>query len=419
MSFLTALSGLNAAQSSISTTSNNIANAGTIGFHGSRSEFADIYTSSPYSNPRTQIGSGVQLASVSRSFAQGSVTVTANTLDLALQGPGFFRLQSELEGGQAVYTRAGAFGLNADGHVVTSGDRYLTAYPTAENGALLDTLRPQPLRVPMTRGEPTATGTLSVTLGFPAATPAGGQAAVPPVAGFDPADGSTFAFATPVNILDETGQPRDAMLHFVQTAAPDAANPLTTYSVHMVVDGMEMPTADGAPATVSFDSDGLPAGGTLAPLGFTIGMQPLSVNLDGSALGMGAFAVRAMDQDGTVPRSLSGLEIDEGGTVWASYGGSEAVALGRIAVANFTNPAGLKSIGGAGYTQTRDSGPAAMGEAAINGFGSVRSGALEQANVDLTEELVNLITAQRNYQASAKALEANQTLSQTIMNMRG
>ena len=418
MSFITALSGLNAAQSSIATTSNNIANAGTIGFHGSRSEFADIYTSSPYSNPRTQIGSGVQLAQVGRSFAQGSVTVTANTLDLALQGPGFFRMQSEKEGGTAVYTRAGVFGLDADGYVVSSAERYLTAYPTAENGSLLNAMNPQPLRVPTTRGVPTATGTVSMSVGFPSANPSGAQAAVPPAAAFDATDPTTYAFGTPVNVLNADGQPVDAMVYFVQTAAPDATSPVTSYEVRMVIDGMELAPDGGTPGSVSFDQDGLPLGGTLTPSAFTYGGQPLSVDLGGSTLGSGAFAIRTMEQDGTVPRSLSGLEIDDTGTVWASYGGSEAIALGKIAVANFVNPNGLKATGAAGYIPSRDSGQPQMGEAGVNGFGSVRSGALEQANVDLTQELVNLITAQRNYQASAKALEANQTLSQTIMNIR-
>ena len=417
MSFLTALSGLNAAQADISTTSNNIANVGTVGFHGSRAAFADIYSNSPLSNPATQIGSGTRMTGIERNFAQGSVVITANTLDLALQGPGFFRLQTEAAGGQAVYTRAGAFGINAAGQVVNAAGHHLAVYPTAEDGAPLSLQATRALNVPMMQGAPAATARVDMVLHMPSGAGGMGSQAALPSAPFDAADPATYAFSTPVNLIDAEGQPREAMVYLVQTDVPDVDDPATRYEMRLVVDGAEA-VPDGATSPVlAFDADGGLIEGTGRGVFSSFGAE-LTVDMTGSTLDGAAFGIRSMRSDGDVPRALSLLEVDQAGVVWASYGGTEAIALGKVAVANFTNPGGLRSLGDSSYAQTRESGPASFGEAMVDGFGQIRSGALEQANVNLTEELVNLITAQRNYQASAKALETNQALAQTIMNIR-
>ncbi|MCT4685201.1 MAG: flagellar hook protein FlgE [Roseicyclus sp.] len=416
MSFHTALSGLNAAQTEISVTSNNIANVGTVGFHGSRANFADIYANSPYIAASAQVGTGTRLSGVERSFAQGNVTVTQNTFDLALQGPGFFRLQTEFDGGSAVYSRAGAFGLNSAGQVVNAAGHHLAVYPTAEDGSPISLQATRALTVPPVIGEAVATSEVDMTLRLPAGVAGqGSQAAIPP-APFDPADAGTYAHSTPINLIDADGQARQAMAYFVQTDTPDAADPATRYEMRLVVDGAEATPAGGAAPVLSFDADGALTGGASSV--FTSFGADLTVDITGSTLGGTGFSVASMRSNGEVPRGLSGLEIDGSGVVWASYGGTEAIALGKIAVAQFNNPTGLKSLGDSSYAQTRESGQASFGEAMINGFGQIRSGALEQANVNLTEELVDLITAQRNYQASAKALETNQALAQTIMNMR-
>jgi flagellar hook protein FlgE len=417
MSFLTALSGLNAAQADISTTSNNIANVGTVGFHGSRAAFADIYSTSPLSNPATQMGSGTRVTGIERSFTQGGVVVTANTLDLALQGPGFFRLQTDATGGQAVYTRAGAFGVNAQGQVVNAAGNHLAVYPTAEDGAPLSLQATRALTVPMTRGEPQATTRVDMALHLPSGSASqGSQASVPPPA-FDPADPASYAHATPVNLIGADGQPREAMVYMVLSDTPDPVDPATRFDMRLIVDGEESAPQGGVAPMLEFDADGALLAGSGAGVFSSFGAD-LTLDLAGSTLGGAGFGVTSMQNDGSVPRALSALEVDGMGVVWASYGGTEAIALGKVAIANFANPGGLRSMGDASYAQTRDSGAPNFGEAMVDGFGQIRSGALEQANVNLTEELVNLITAQRNYQASAKALETNQALSQTIMNIR-
>mgnify|MGYP003148375681 CR=1 FL=1 len=359
MSFHTALSGLNAAQTDISVTSNNIANVGTLGFHGSRAEFADIYTTSPYSRPASQIGSGTEVSRIGVDFKQGSLTATGNVLDLSLQGPGFFQVRTGPDAGaDAGYTRAGAFGMNRGG--------------------------------------------------------LGSQAAIP-AAAFDPADPTTYAATTQIPVLDGAGRAVPAQAYFVMSDAPDALDGGLVYSVQLVVDGV---TAAADPsATLSFDAGGAQTGG-LEAMSFALGDQSLSLSLAGSRVSDGPFGAIALSQNGTRQLDLSSVDVRQDGTVWANYGAETSIAVGQVAVANFSDIQGLGSIGSATYRASRESGEARLGVPGSSGFGAVRSGSVERSNVDLTEQLVNLIMAQRNYQASAKALETNGTLADTVMNIR-
>ena len=419
MSFLTALSGLNAAQTEISSTSNNIANVDATGYHKTRVEFSDIYTSNPFSNPVTEIGIGTQVSRVNRSFNQGSIEMTSNSLDMAIQGAGFFKLQTEMDGGQEIYSRAGAFGLDADGYVVNSAGNHLASYKTADNGDVLDNTTTEALRVPPMWGASKATGNVGMSVNMPTgATALGSQDAVPASAAFDPTDATTYAHSTPINMLDPDGLPMDAMMFFSMTDAPDAADPTSSYTFHLVIEGVEVAPEDAAAATLSFDEDGFQVAGDEA-VAYTIGGRSLNIDMSGSQLNDNGFSVMSMEQDGEVVSKLAMLEVDDYGVVWGNYGQTESIALGMIAVSTFSNLSGLQNVGNSSYAPTRDSGEPVLGHAGMDGFGSIRSGALESSNVDLTEELVNLITAQRNYQASAKALETNQTLASTIMNMRG
>ena len=130
------------------------------------------------------------------------------------------------------------------------------------------------------------------------------------------------------------------------------------------------------------------------------------------------FSVLNVEQDGFTSGRLDGLEIDASGTIRANYTNGQNNPLGKIVLANFNNQNGLKQIGNATYVETAVSGAAQVGEAGSEGFGNILSGSLERSNVDITEELVNLITAQRNFQASAKAIETTTTLTTTIINIR-
>ena len=418
MSFFTALSGLNAAQTDISVTSNNIANVGTLGFRGSRAEFADIYSSSPQSRPESQVGAGTRVARLGVDFNQGSVTATGNVFDLSLQGPGFFQVRTGPDAGADFgYTRAGAFGMDSEGFVTNAAGQYLTGFATAANGDPLSTTETQRLRIPQEFGEPNATSRIDMGVNISLSDNGGlgTQASLQP-GDFDPADASTYAFSTEIPVLDDAGTAVPGRAFFVMTDAPDAADGGLSYEMRLVVnDEIAQPAAD-APV-LSFDADGLQTGGD-TPSQFTVGGRTLDVNLAGSGVTSDAFGVRAISHDGSRRLDLSAVEVRDDGTVWASYGADREVAVGQVAVANFTDLQALGNIGDATYLASRDSGPARLGTPGSSGFGAVRSGAVERANVDLTEELVNLIMAQRNYQASAKALETNGKMSETVMNIR-
>jgi len=418
MSFFTALSGLNAAQTDISVTSNNIANVGTLGFHGSRAEFSDIFTNSPYSRPASQVGAGTEVSRIAVDFSQGSVTATGNVLDLLLQGPGFFQVRTGPDAGADLgYTRAGAFGMNAEGFVTNAAGHYLTVFPTAENGDTLSTTQTGRLQIPQQFGVPQAT--TSVDLSFNVSLDDNGglgtQAALP-AAPFDPADPGSYAYSTQIPALNAEGEAVPAQAYLVMTKAPDATDPSLAYSVQLVLDGEIATPADPA-ARLSFDGDGVQTG-ALGDLGFTTAAGALSLDLAGSRATQSPFAVTAVSQDGSRRLDLSSVEVRDDGTVWANYGAERSVAVGQIAVANFADLQALSSIGDATYLASRDSGPARLGVPGTSGFGAVQSGSVERSNVDLTEELVNLIMAQRNYQASAKALETNGALAETVMNIR-
>lgn len=419
MSMYTALSGISAAQSDISVTSHNIANVGTYGFKTSRVEFADIFSTSPNSVARTATGSGVQVAATAQNFTQGNVTSTNSVLDLAIEGAGFFAIRTtvgtQLE---TQFTRAGAFRRDVDGTIVNSAGSALLGWPVAQDGGTLSTDASigAPLRVPSTLGAPKATELLSVSMTFPSdASATGSQGAVPPVNAFSPADPSSYAYSTPVSVLNADGTPRSAELYMVKVDAPDALDASTTWQAHLVIDGEEI-AATGGTADIVFDGAGKIASGGTA--NFSISGLPLELSFAGTEISGKSFSVNSLSHDGKVAASLYAIEVDTAGTVFASYANGESVAMGKIFLANFPNPQGLRQVGATALSATALSGSPILGSPGETGYGHLRSGALERSNVDLTQELVNLITAQRNYQASAKAMETSSSLSQTIINMR-
>ncbi len=413
------LSGLNAAQADLRTTSNNIANANTYGFHASRTEFADLFTRSAFSASGSQSGSGVRVHTVRQSFSQGPVNQTSNTLDLALQGQGFFVVSDAVTDGNTTYTRAGAFGVDSEGYIVNASGGYLQGYPTNADGSIATSLELQQMQIPSTVGDPRATTAVDMSVNLPfGAEGIGNQDAVPPTNAFDPADDTSYAFASDVNVWNDQGVAMPAKVFFIQVQEPTAGDPSTTYEMRMEVDGEVLTTTPATAAQINFDEYGTPTS-AIAPMDFSSTSWNLSLDLTDTSMSDNTYQVLSSAHDGERPRGLSGLEVGDDGVVWASYAGNQAISLGQLVVATFPNMQGLRQQGEASYAQTVESGDALMGQAGSDGFGKVDSGALEMSNVDLTSELVNLITAQRNYQASAKALETSNATTQTIMNIRG
>jgi flagellar hook protein FlgE len=422
MSMNTALSGLNAAQKHIAVTSHNIANVGTTGFRGSRAEFADIFTQSPFSVARTTAGAGTQIARVAQDFSQGSVVGTGNRLDMAIEGPGFFALRTPSTApgvtNENVYSRAGAFGVSADGFIVNSSGQQLLGWPVAQSGQVLSEAlgSSMALQVPLAMGQALETSSVGLALNLPS-DPAmsGAQDAIPPANPFDAADPSTWAFRTQMPVFDADGKAVETEVYLVRLSEPSVAQPESEFAAYVMRNGqlMQAPLDN----TFVFAEDGTlqsPATG----INFTSPDGDIALDLTGSRIQPEPFTVQAATQNGQTLNQLTTLDIDSEGTVWANYGAEARVAMGKLLLVNFPNPGALRPMGAAAFGATADAGDPLAGSPGGTGFGRLRSGALEMANVDLTDQLVNLITAQRNYQANAKSMETSSQMTQTIMNLR-
>ena len=405
MTFRIALSGLNAAQADLTVTANNIANTSTAGFKGSRAEFAELFSISPTGISSTAAGNGVRTSNVAQQFSQGNIDFTDNSLDLAISGQGFFVLN---DGGGLAYTRAGAFQVDRNGFIVNAQNQRLQAYPTTGNGTF-NTGTLTDIQLVSGESAPNATTSAEIVLNLPAnATP-------PPSAPFDPADVNTFNRATSLTTYDSLGAAHTATLYFVKTAVPNSWN------TQLYVDG----TPVGGAQPLTYSNVGTlvtPAGGdiTFPPYTPTTGAGPLNLTFDFSQTTQyGAqFNVSSITQDGFTTGRLIGIDIDTTGVVQARFTNGRSEPLGQVALANFANAQGLQQLGDTNFAETFTSGQAVRGQAGTAGLGLVQSGALEASNVDITEQLVNMITAQRNFQANAQMISTSDAVTQTIINIR-
>ena len=413
MSFYTSLTGLNSAQADLSVTSNNIANVGTVGFKKSRADFGDLFSSTSGA-----IGHGAYLKNVNQQFSQGSIEMSGNALDLAISGEGFFAVRPDLSATETVYTRAGSFSINNDNYVVDSSGQYLQAFPVSEDGSVIATglTSAKSLQLTSAGGLPKVTSKVELGLNLPS------DAALKPTVAFATNDSNTFNSSTQMTAYDSLGNPHLATVYFLKTTNATAAIPTNTWDTKLYIDGNVIAPTTAADSVLTFDQDGKLTAPVAAivydPATLITGAKPLSLTLDYGTLSSqysAPFSVMSLSQDGHPRGELSGMDIDSGGVVRANYTNGTQVALGKLMLANFDNPNGLKQIGNASFEATNASGLVDLGEAGSGGFGDIQGGALEGSNVDLTEQLVKLISAQRNFQANAKALDTSGTLMQTIM----
>lgn len=403
MTFRTALSGLNAAAADLGVIGNNVANSSTTGFKASRAEFADVYAASSLGASSTAIGSGVRVAAVAQQFSQGNIGFTDNNLDLAINGQGFFRLN---DNGTTIYSRSGAFRVDREGYIVNSAAQQLTAFAADSSGTI-------------TGGTPTALQISTADIAPVASTGIGvgvnlSSAATAPTTAFDPTDASTYNNSTSTTIYDSQGTSHLATMYYRKSAA-------NTWETYLYVDG----TAVDGPDNLVFSSSGAlttPASGVITSPSFTPSASAAAMTLDmdysqttqyGSS-----FSVNSLTQDGYTTGRLSGLDINSTGIVYARYTNGQSQALGQVALTNFSNPQGLRQLGDTTWAETFDSGTHVDGAPGTASLGVVQSGALEGSNVDLTEQLVNMITAQRNFQANAQVITTADTITQSIINIR-
>jgi len=410
MSFNTSLSGLNAASADLGVTSNNIANVGSIGFKESRTEFSDVFSAAGGNG----IGSGAQLSSVSQIFNQGNIESTNNNLDLAISGRGFFVASNTATGGDRVYTRAGGFQVNQDGYVVNSAGQFIQVFPVNADGTVSSSSLSAagPLLIPEEFGAPAATTGVALAANFPATDP------VLPIAAFDPLNATTYNNSTSATVYDSLGNSHVMNNYFVKTNA--ATN---SWESRSYLDGVAL-TPSGS-ETLQFDAAGAltaPLGGSVTFANFPLanGANPLTLsnNYSGSSQFASPFAVLTLSQDGNTTGSLTGMNISAEGLVQANFSNGKSRPLGKVALADFRNPQGLQSVGNSAWVETLDSGAVMAGEANNGRLGAIKGGAVESSNVDLTQQLVKLITAQRNFQANSKAIETASSLTKTIMNIQ-
>jgi flagellar hook protein FlgE len=439
MSFNIGLSGLYAANKSLDVTGNNIANVATTGFKSSRTEFADQYAQSIRgTSGQTQVGSGVSTAAVAQQFSQGNLTTgTANSLDLAINGNGFFMLSNN---GEKLYTRAGAFHTDKEGYVVNSAGMKLQGYNVDANGDVVNGALSD-LRVDSSNLEPKATNAITNVANLNSTT------ALPTVATFDPTDTKSYNVKYSTPTYDSQGNAHTLDQYFVKTGtntwsmyslmdgrsindptstAPDKNDLTFNSSGGLVVTGTGVPSSS---ANIAFNTDGTFSVSNWKP-GVQVGSgtttsweengasgDTIKLNMAGITQTASASGLITQDQNGYATGQLSAMSVDSTGNLFATYTNGKSQVIGQVSLTNFANVQGLAQAGGTNWRETFASGVPVSGTPQSGTLGNITGQALEDSNVDLTMELVNLIKAQSNYQANAKTISTQSTIMQTTIQM--
>lgn len=434
MSFNTGLSGLTASARNLDVIGHNIANANTTGMKASRAEFSEIYSASLGAAGGANAGIGVQVAAVAQLFSQGNIKITGNQMDLAINGGGFFQVRAT--DGSTLYTRNGEFKLDKEGYIISNNGARLQGFETDEDGNRIsvvtrDLVLPtgaaiDPRASGITASNPASEG-IKLTANLDARADAHGPVAVP----LPPAAALTSAqkqYGTALNVYDPQGNAVPLQLYFVKNNA--VAN---TWQVFGSLDGGETVLSGASLGNVVFDSAGQLTSSTVGNIALTAGAYapgipsaaltvPLTLtDADGlpTVTQYGSkFGVFDLQQDGYPPGELTSIDIGEDGIVLARYSNGISTAEGQVALGNFRNLQGLQPINGGYWSETFSSGAVVLGGPQEGRLGLVRQSALEESNVDLTQELVNMIVAQRSYQANAQTIKTQDQVQQTLVNLR-
>lgn len=420
MSFQTGLSGLNVSSKSLDVIGNNIANSSTVGFKSSRNEFSELVAGSLGTGGGSAAGIGAATAAIAQQFSQGNINITGNSLDVGINGGGFFQVMKT--DGTIAYTRDGELKLDKNGNLITNTGSFLMGYPT-DNTGTATSITPQKLVMPTGAPIP-AKATTSVTAEFNLDARAK-DATQSIAAGSTPAPRATYG--TSVSVYDAQGVASSANLYFQKTDT--VANSWDVYT------DLTSTTPVG---TITFDATGkilTPAGFSMTIPGSTIpsnnpnettivgGVKvipgPITVDLKGVTQFGAAYSVTALSQDGYAAGEFTSLAIDGKGVISTSYSNGQTLKTGgMIALGDFRNLQGLAPVGGGEYLETFKSGPVVLGKPGIGKFGETRAGSIEESNVDITAELVNMMTAQRNYQANAQTIKTQDQVMSTLVNLR-
>lgn len=399
MSFSIANTGLSAVTEQLNTISNNIANSGTKGFKSGRTEFASMYAQS---QPL-----GVAVSGVSQSINKsGSLDKTGINTDLAIAGSGFFVVKDSA--GDTAYTRAGMFSTNNNGNLLSSSGMKLQGYP-ADAAGNLQTGVVTDLQINNAGLAAKATGKITLAANLQA------SAKVPTVTPFSPTNKDSYNFMEQTTVYDSLGN-KHSLVHYFIKQTPTTAG--SSWNVNYVLDGAT--AAHGTGHALTFDTSGKltntpPLTPLTGPFG-SVGVDPYNIAVDytGTTQFDGAFATASKKSDGYTAGIKNGERIEGDGSVYATFSNGERMLQGKLVLANFANPNGLATQNGTTWSETGKSGAALLGVPGSGLLGNIETGALEASNVDLTAELVGLMTAQRNYQANTKIISTNDSMMNAL-----
>lgn len=416
MSFQQGLSGLDAAASSLDVIGNNVANASTVGFKRANANFADVFAASLGIVGASQIGIGVSIGAIQQQFTQGNLTTTDNALDLAVNGGGFFRMSDD---GAISYTRNGQFHIDNQGYIINDQKLRLTGYPVSVTGAITPA-NPIELQLSASQIPPRATsdplsGDVAAVLNLDS------RDTVPVLSPFDYTNPSTYNFSTALTVFDTLGVSHNLTTYYVLNAPTPPTG--GEWTVHATLDGANPQILPGG--NLVFDTSGALSS---APT-YTLPSWPLSsgavtpwspgvIDFTGTTQYGSASSVDRLTQGGYATGSLVGIGVLSDGIVQGRYSNGQTRSMGQLVLATFADPNGLLNLGNNQWTATSTSGPELVGAPASGSRGVIQSAAVEDSNVDLTNELVAMITAQRNYQANAQTIKTQDQIMQTLINLR-
>jgi flagellar hook protein FlgE len=412
MSFQQGLSGLNSSAKALDVISNNIANANTVGFKSAEVHFSDVYAASLGGGGASQVGIGAAVGGIVQQFSQGNITTTNNPLDISINGGGFYRMTSQ--SGDVTYSRNGQLHLDNTGYLVNDQALRLNGV-VAVNGLVPPAGDPVALQITSAPIPPRPTddplsGDMTAVVNLDA------RQDVPSLGPFDPTNPLTYNFSTAMAVFDSLGVAHSLSMYFERTATGGP------WDVHATLDNA-VPTNIG---TLTFDTSGalstvmpiaIPAAWPLTT-GAVSPWSPGNITFLGSTQYGSTASVDSLTQGGYTTGALTGVSVSSEGIVQGNYTNGQSRDLAQVVLATFANPNGLKSIGNNQWNATPDSGDALIGAPGAGSRGLLQSAAVEESNTDLTAQLVQMITQQRNYQSNAQSIKTQDQILQTLVNLR-
>jgi flagellar hook protein FlgE len=426
MSFQQGLSGLSVTSKSLDVIGNNIANSSTFGAKSSRAEFADMYASAMSGSTGSSVGIGVRLANVAQTFSQGNISSTDNPLDVAINGGGFFQLTNNQS--PPTYSRNGQFKVDKEGFVVNNRKQMLMGYMADSTGVIAQG-SPQAIQLPTEGIKPQQTTKIKMELNLDS------RVAVPTTTAFNSADPTSYNNATSLTVFDQDGE--EVALTFYYKKVTESAVNGNDWDLYITANGAPV-NPDGntppqpTPVQFKFQNSGAATDLFGSPLVIppltvpqsmnngaeTKVITPIALDINRTTQYGARFGVTDLSQDGYAPGQLVGLQIENNGVVTARYSNGQTKTAAQVELATFRNSQGLQPLGENGWASTFASGTPIRGIPGDGNFGTLQSGALEESNIDLTGELVNMITAQRMYQANAQTIKTQDQVLQTLVNLR-